>query len=317
MAMGMVAKAQDPHFSQFYANPIYTNPALAGSSICPRVSLTYRDQWPSLGAYKTFTASYDQYFDVLSGGVGFYLLSDKQSDFYRINMAALMYSLRLEVTRDVFINIAAQANVTNSSLDWDKLVFGDQIDTRYGVIYQTSAATRPDKTSHTHFDFGAGAVGYGDNWYVGVAAFNLTRHDEGFLSYNRIPIRFTAHGGFNFNLKRDQRRTNAFFGQPVLSPNIIYQSQGKFQELNYGLYLNWEPFSFGAWYRQAFSFDNSDALVLLFGLQYGNYKIGYSYDITVSSLSNVSGGAHEITLGAKFPCPEKKKHIRAIKCPTF
>ena len=28
-------KAQDPHFSQFYANPLYTNPALAGTAVCP------------------------------------------------------------------------------------------------------------------------------------------------------------------------------------------------------------------------------------------------------------------------------------------
>ncbi|WP_417266527.1 type IX secretion system membrane protein PorP/SprF, partial [Brumimicrobium sp.] len=28
--------AQDPQFSQFYANPIYLNPAFAGSHGCPR-----------------------------------------------------------------------------------------------------------------------------------------------------------------------------------------------------------------------------------------------------------------------------------------
>ena len=39
-------KAQDATFSQFYANPTYLNPALAGSGICPRVSLNYRNQWP-------------------------------------------------------------------------------------------------------------------------------------------------------------------------------------------------------------------------------------------------------------------------------
>ena len=178
-------------------------------------------------------------------------------------------------------------------------------------------ATRPDETSKTYVDFGAGALLYGETWYAGFSAVNLTRPKNGFISYNRLPIRLTANAGMRFNLRRDMRRTNAFFGQPVISPNIIYQHQGKFNELNYGLYLDWSPFVFGTWYRQSMSFGNSDAVVLLFGLQWRDYKIGYSYDITVSSLSNVSGGAHEISLGAKLPCPEKKKKVRSIKCPSF
>ena len=58
------ANAQDPAFSQFYANPLYLNPAFAGSDICPRMSLNFRDQWPGIGkTYVTYSASYDQYVD--------------------------------------------------------------------------------------------------------------------------------------------------------------------------------------------------------------------------------------------------------------
>ena len=120
MSVGLGLQAQDPHFSQFYANPLYTNPALAGTAVCPRFSLSYRNQWPGLDAFKTFTASYDQYFDAISGGVGAMIMSDAQSDFYRTNTAALIYSLRLKVARDVYVNVAAQASLTNRSLDWDK-----------------------------------------------------------------------------------------------------------------------------------------------------------------------------------------------------
>jgi hypothetical protein len=31
--------AQDPTFTQFYANPVYLNPALAGSHGCPRLEI--------------------------------------------------------------------------------------------------------------------------------------------------------------------------------------------------------------------------------------------------------------------------------------
>ncbi|MFN5148175.1 MAG: type IX secretion system membrane protein PorP/SprF, partial [Flavobacteriia bacterium] len=65
------ANAQDPTFTQFYANPLYLNPALAGSYGCSRFALNYRNEWPALsGNYVTYSASYDQYFKNISGGFG-------------------------------------------------------------------------------------------------------------------------------------------------------------------------------------------------------------------------------------------------------
>ena len=70
-------KAQDPQFTQFYANPLYLNPAFAGVARCPRFILNYRNQWPSIpGNYVTYSASYDQHIDALSGGVGILVTND-------------------------------------------------------------------------------------------------------------------------------------------------------------------------------------------------------------------------------------------------
>lgn len=316
VALANEAKAQDPHFSQFYANPLYINPALAGANICPRANLAYRDQWPSIGAFKTFTASYDQYFDALSGGLGILLLNDKQSESFINNYAQLMYSLRLRVSKSVFMNLALSASVANRSIDWSSLTFPDMIDPKYGFIHNTQAQA-PENQSHTYLDFGAGAVFYGDNWYGGFSFAHLTQPDEGFISYSRLPLKTTIHGGMRLNISRDKRRTNAFFGAPIISPNIIYHNQGGFHDLNYGVYLDWSPFIVGAWFRQAISFENADAFIFMVGIQKDFVKIGYSYDITVSPLSNVSGGAHEVTLGLQFNCPEKKAKIKAIDCPSF
>ncbi|MEP7168941.1 MAG: type IX secretion system membrane protein PorP/SprF, partial [Bacteroidota bacterium] len=52
ISMSGLCLAQDPAFTQFYASPIYLNPAFAGSSRCPRLSLNYRNQWP--GFDKTY-----------------------------------------------------------------------------------------------------------------------------------------------------------------------------------------------------------------------------------------------------------------------
>ena len=71
--------AQDPTFTQFYSNPVYLNPALAGSSGCPRIALNYRNEWPQLtGNYITYSAAYDTYAKNISGGIGIIALHDQQ-----------------------------------------------------------------------------------------------------------------------------------------------------------------------------------------------------------------------------------------------
>lgn len=316
LALVNEVNAQDPHFSQFYANPLYINPALAGANVCPRINMSYRNQWPSLGAFTTESITYDQYVDFLSGGVGFILLGDQQGQTFNNVSFSAMYSLRLKLTSKINMNLALQATVANRSIDFSGLTFGDMIDPRYGFIYHTQAQV-PGDLSHTYADFSAGTVVYGENWYGGIAFAHLTQPDDGFISYNRLPLKSTVHGGMKFNISRDKRRTNAFFGAPIISPNIIYHNQGGFQDLNYGVYLDWSPFIVGTWFRQALTFKNADAFIFMVGIQQGMFKVGYSYDLTVSSLSNVSGGAHEITLGLQLPCPEKRKKVKSIDCPSF
>jgi hypothetical protein len=82
-------------------------------------------------------------------------------------------------------------------------------------------------------------------------------------------------------------------------------------ELNIGTYFKYDIFTVGAWFR------NSDAFILLLGIQHKRFRIGYSYDITVSRLTNQSGGSHEVSLGFTLPCKDKKVLFRTISCPSF
>lgn len=307
--------SQDPEFSQFYANPLYLNPAFAGSVICPRMVLNYRNQWPSIsGAFVTYNASYDQHFDKLGGGIGILATSDRQGEgIFATNSFSGIYSYRLEVSREFSIKAALQATFVNRGINWDKLTFGDQIDPKFGFVRNTNDI-RPAKDSKNYVDFSTGVIGYSENFYAGVAVHHLTQPDEGFVSISKLPIKLTAHAGAMIDLQRKHRRVRAK-EDAVFSPNILYQQQQNFHQLNYGFYVTKYPFVGGVWYRQ--NFENSDALIFLFGLQYNSYKVGYSYDLTVSKLTNITGGAHEISFTMQFPCPPKKKRIRTINCPAF
>lgn len=307
--------AQDAHFSQFFANPLYLNPAFAGSNVCPRVAAHFRDQWPSLaGNYITYTASYDQHFDKLAGGIGVLFLGDRAgSGTINTYNISVMYSYKLKVSRKFNMRFALQASYQQKSLNWSKLTFGDMIDPKYGFVYETNEQ-QPSKTSKGIVDFAAGFIGYTDKIYFGFAAHHFTRPYEGFTSISRLPVKWTGHFGAYFDLKRKSRKERSF-GDISISPNIIYQHQMKFDQLNMGLYLNFYPFVVGIWYRECFK--NPDAFIAMFGIQHDIIRVAYSYDITLSKLSNLSGGSHEVSLQFLFRCPEKVRVIKDLNCPSF
>ena len=54
--------AQDTQYSQFYAAPLYLNPALTGASELTRVGVNYRNQWPGLDySFNSYSAYIDHY----------------------------------------------------------------------------------------------------------------------------------------------------------------------------------------------------------------------------------------------------------------
>ena len=302
--------AQDPTFTQFYSNPVYLNPALSGSSGCPRVALNYRNQWPQLtGNYVTYAASYDSYFKNISGGVGLVALHDQQGQgTIQTSMIGASYAYYLKVNRKFRLMFGGQAAYYQKYLDWSQLTFGDMIDPRRGFIYQTGDVPRGDGR-RGFFDVSAGLVGFSKNFYFGAAFHHLNRPDESMiLGQSRLPVKFTGHVGANIKLGQRGRYSSTTF----LSPNIIYQNQNGFQQLNIGAYLKYESFTIGAWYR------NKDAFILTVGINTDKYRIGYSYDLTVSELGNgVSGGSHEVSLGINLKCKKPARDFRRISCPSF
>lgn len=302
--------AQDPTFTQFYSNPVYMNPALAGSSGCPRVALNYRNEWPQLtGNYITYAAAYDSYFKNISGGVGLVAMHDMQGQgTIQTSMIGASYSYYLKVNRKFRLMFGTQAAYYQKFLDWSKLTFGDMIDPRRGFIYQTGDVPRGNGR-RGFFDVSAGLVGFSKNFYFGAAFHHLNRPDESLiLGQSRLPIKVTGHIGANIKLGQRGRYSSTTF----LSPNIIYQNQNGFQQLNVGAYLKYESFTIGAWYR------NKDAFILTVGINTDNYRIGYSYDLTVSPLGNgISGGSHEVSLGINLKCKKPARDFRRISCPSF
>ena len=308
--------SQDPEFSQFYANPLYLNPALAGATICPRVIGNFRDQWPAIGgAFVTYNAAYDQYVDAIHGGVGLLVTADRTGGG-KLNTTeiSLIYAYKFNISAKLTAAGAVQAGYYQRHLSWDNLVFEDMIDPRLGVVQPTKESA-PDNPTIGAPDFAAGVMlGYNEQYYGGVSVSHLSQPKFGFYSANnsRLDMKFTIHAGGVINLKEGGYGDDREFS---ISPNILYQQQFKFHQLNVGTYLTIDPLIIGVWFRH--NFENADALIPFLGVHYQNFRFGFSYDVTLSKLKGATGGAYEASASWQFPCIEKRRHIRAIKCPRF
>ncbi len=322
MSISLGVRAQDAHFSQFYANPLYLNPAFAGAKVCPRVVTNYRNQWPSIpGSYVTYNASFDMHFDALAGGLGVMVTSDRSGQGVLTEQTvSLIYAVRIRLSREWFMKAGIQASFFQKTLDFDKLTFGDQIDPKWGFSNVTQEKRPADGGVYNimDVDFSSGILVYNKRFFGGVAVHHLVPVNVALIEDGEsyLPMKITGHLGYMIPLNGGRRLRP---GDPTISPNFVYMNQGPFHQYNWGAYFKKAPMIFGLWYRHFVANDGwaSDAIILQAGFEYDKFKFGYSYDITISELASPSGGAHEFSFALDFNCPVKRRRMHEINCPSF
>ncbi len=295
--------AQDPHVSQYFANPVYLNPAFTGSAGCSRIVTNVRDQWPKIsGNYITGTLSYDQYVHPLRGGLGFVFVSDAAGEILFTQSVNVFYSYNIRIGKDMILKPALSVGMGHKYLEWQKLTFGDQIDPRHGFVFNTNSSL-PSNLGKFYFNMGTGLLFAYKNLVTGFAVDHINRPNEGFISTSHMPLKWTLHGSYQFNIKE----------MATITPALIYLRQAMFSEITPSVLFTVSYFKFGVGFR--YSGNNSDALFGMIGFQNKWMSIGYSYDYTVSKFNNNNtGGAHEVTTQFKFNCKNKtdKFHIPKI-----
>jgi len=308
--------AQDVAYSQFYADLIYLNPALAGSSRCPRAATIYRNQWYGLGnAFNTFSASFDQYVDKLQGGIGFRVMRDALGDgALQFTGIDAMYAYTFNVSKNLSVKAGIQTSYKQRRLNREKLIFADMIDPVRGIVFGTNEI--PGDLTANYIDFSSGVVGFTKKSYFGLAVHHLQHlgRDDGGGIYQFLPVKYTVHFGTTVAISKNGLLRKDLF----LSPNVVFQQQSQYQQLSYGIYVIDRNMVGGLWLRQSIAPNlGMDCITMLIGFEINKIKLGYSYDITISKLRKNSYGAHELSLAVQFECRQKIKKFKAISCPDF
>lgn len=306
--------AQDPTFSQFYANPLYLAPSFAGATDNYRFSLNYRNEWPGISnIYNTYSFSFDKSFDSFNSGIGIIATHDVAGagNLSTTNIGFL-YSYDFNINERWHIRPGVNFKFRYLGLDISKLIFINQL------IGTTPSPYQPPFDNVADIDFATSVLVYSDNIWGGFTFDHLLRPDESFYNYDaKMPIKFNAFGGIQF-LKKTRLITKKYDN---FSLAFNFQLQGKSYQTDIGLYYNTNIFIFGLWYRgiPLVTSEPGDAIIGLIGIKTKQLHIGYSYDFTISSLNYATAGSHEISLVYEFD-PIKinsKRKMKALPCPEF
>lgn len=313
-------KAQDVSYSQVYASPLYLSPSFTGLTNGSRVSLAYRDQWPGIpNTYKTYSLAIDHFFEDFSSGLGLMFMRDDSGDgkLVRQDISAL-YAYEIQVHEDIFVRPGIQFKYAERNLNLINAVMPSGL----GPEGSASAGTAyGNEYNKKYFDAAASAMIYSDYFWFGVAVDNLIKNDistTDIESYN--PIKTSIYGGYKYSYSTGRSRA-----EQSLTAAFNYRLQQGFNQLDFGAYWYLNPMELGVWYRgipfaSANGLSNNDGLIFIIGVNVGNLRFAYSYDLTLSELSGFSNGANELTLICRFNQIFKKRRSRgAIPCsaPTY
>ncbi len=327
VSTAFTAAAQDPNFSQFFASPLTLNPALTGKFDGNyRVAGNYRNQWPTINnAFTTYTASFDmgilknRISEVDQFGVGVMAFSDKSGGgVLQYNYAAVSVAYHKGLDEDGYHQIGAgfQGTYVNKRLEPASLHMEDQLRAD-GFTGISSENFSKFQLNLSYFDLNAGLFYNGttngdNNFYLGASMYHINQYRERFSDTGQyfLAARVTLQAGgrlpigdgnsfhFSGNHSRQAGAVNTIIGG-------AYALNVAADEANpTNLYL-------GSWYRFG------DAIIPYVGLEWGEFRLGASYDVNISSLkpgSNMRGGSEFSLIYTREP---RDPNAKKLNCPKF
>lgn len=316
--------AQDPHFSQFSSSPLSLNPALTGKFFGSfRVAGNYRNQWPSINqAFTTSTISLD-----MNGfrkqlpsndhlGFGFIGYNDNSaSGAVKFNYASFSTAYHKGLDEDGMhsLGLGFQVTYANMLINTAAIQFEDQL-TSAGFTGVSTESFNGLTLKSNYLDLNAGILYNGstserNNFYIGVSIYHLNRPKQTFTgSEFLLNPRTTIHAGGYFPISKNANlhfsglhlfqgaATETMLGgslQLIANPSI---------EKPVSLYL-------GSWVRF------QDAIIPSIGVEFNDYRLGFSYDYNSSALKTASQnrGGIELSLIYQF----RPSLDKPINCPKF
>ncbi len=300
-------------YSQYMFNNLLVNPAYAGYKEDINVSLLGRNQWVGIkGAPTTQSLIVDgAFFSNKNVGLGLSVFNDRVGIQGQTAMMA-NYAYRLPVGNEARLSFGIGVGAIQFSLNSDKAIIGDQTDPNFVGVQ-----------NHVSPDARVGIYYNDSRFYAGLSANNLL---AGSLNKNNQQARFiilppvhmflTVGAIFDVNEDIKVKPSLMLRDDPNYMGNMDVNASFLFKDV---LWL-------GASYRMGVdmwkttnnlngTFQQNSLVGLVEVFVAKQFRIGYAYDYSLSSLNSYSSGSHEISLG--FVIGNSKYRNNALTTPRY
>lgn len=307
--------AQDFLLSQPWSATTTIAPSFAGFTGGGRVYTTYRNQWSAIEGSQTILADYDQYFHPIRSSFGGLLsytsyaggmLSQLQFD--------IQYNYAVQMTKHWYFRPGLQLSVFYRTIDPSKFVFVDQI-AMDGTILPTSSF-QTSINSLFRFDAAVSVMFYNEYFFGGLSVSRLLGNNVSFTDAPSTtdPLKLNVYAAGMIPISKGYGKYDP---KDDVTIAALYQWQGQYHQIDIDVMYHRRYFMAGIGYRGIpfYSPDgltNTDALKVMVGGSVAGFSVSYSYDVSLSSLVNVSGGSHEVVLTYRFM--EKAPNDRSFFC---
>ena len=319
---------QDIHFTQFNLAPLTVNPALTGAfSGSFRLGGLYRDQWSSTYSTPAF------YLDspILKGfremdwiGIGASVYQDKaqatfvpfgngQSVVGSVKQGGLLgsaaYHLALDKERNTVIAVGIQGGTLSRSLH-DEWRFEDAI-----LSGSTTTERLPDSESPTSFLDVSGGITItgktsGQSFYrIGFSMLHINNPRNAVLGSSggaKLPRRAVGYATYNLELNE----------KILVIPSVLYQTIGPASEFSAQGMVGYKMPEQETVLKAGLGYRIGDALEVLLGVDYKDFRVGASYDLTLSDLA-APNNAFELAVAYIGRIYKRPKIDPVIFCPRF
>ncbi|MDB4533888.1 type IX secretion system membrane protein PorP/SprF [Vicingaceae bacterium] len=290
MLLTAPAMAQQlPFTSQYMFNDYVLNPAVGGSFDYMPISTSIRSQWSGLdGAPKTQTVSAHKKIGERVG-LGGFLFNDVTGPVSEKGLQ-LSYAYHLPMKNEAHLSFGLGAMLFVHSLDVNQLKFEEEND----------VATQNLSNNSFSPDANFGLLYYTDKYKVGISIPQLFQNsvfeNEQNDKLNNLVRHYFLHGEYVFNINDDI---------DIIPSSLIKYVTGAPMQFD----MNARVLYKGK-YWLGFSYRDRESVVALIGLEYKDFRFGYSYDITLTDIRSYSSGTHELFLsyiiGRKTPVEAAK-----------
>ncbi|MDP4289552.1 MAG: PorP/SprF family type IX secretion system membrane protein [Bacteroidota bacterium] len=314
---------QDVTFTHFLQNPIYYNPASVGIDQGFLISLNYRRALMYLPSkFETIAVGMDQSLHDTEiqglGGVGLFLTRNQEGDGnYSTTALGIPFSARVIVNEKLKFQAGIAPVFYQKSINFDNLVFFDQLNPYYGVVIPKSQySLLTSNQSVNFFDFHIGLFGRYESDPTDQSNVRNNVFDFG-LSIQHLPEpnqsfeHITAKLPSKYSLMMRYSHVLATYGyqQAAVQPLMLLEKQGSMEDIITGINFKYKTFSAGGYMRhEQNSLLNVTELMMLLGTEfqlhersYSSMQLNYSFDLLVHSKQVNKNVTNELSIILKLP----------------